>query len=151
MGLGNLLLSDEGVGVHVAQRLQQMQLPGNVEVVDGGTGGYELIEHFRGKTKAVIIDCVMADAAPGTMMRLTLDELTLQSAHPFSAHQGGVFELLAFIKTLTPAPRVIVYGIVPSVADQLGTTLSTAVELSVPTVIDAVLEEVQSQSFMDNP
>ena len=143
LGLGNLLLGDEGVGVHVAKRLQQIELPPEVEVIDGGTGGFELIEHVRGKSKVVIVDCLRADSEPGTIVRLSLDQLSIERQIPLSAHQGGVWELLAFIKTLTPAPEVVVYGIVPVAADRLGVNLSPAVESRLPGITSAVIGELK--------
>ncbi|HEY4613246.1 MAG TPA: hydrogenase maturation protease [Bacteroidota bacterium] len=146
LGLGNLLLTDEGVGVHAAQRLQQMQLPANVEVVDGGTGGFELIEHCRGKSKIIIIDCLSADAAPGSVIRLSLDEIDPQRPPPFSAHQGGIRELLAFIPSLTPIPEVTIYGVVPVVVDQLSMELSPTVEAQLPKIVSTVIDESRSKT-----
>jgi hydrogenase maturation protease len=142
LGLGNLLLSDEGVGVHVAQLLLRMELPSDVEVVDGGTGGFELIEHVRGKSKVVIIDCFRADAKPGSIARLTLDEVSLDQPPPFSVHEGGIQELLLPIQKLTPTPEVVLLGIVPAVVDQPGMVLSAEIESQMPKIVSAVLEEV---------
>lgn len=142
LGLGNLLLSDEGVGVHVAQLLLRMELPSDVEVVDGGTGGFELIEHVRGKSKVVIIDCFRADAKPGSIARLMIDEVSLDQPPPFSVHEGGIQELLLPIQKLTPPPEVVLLGIVPAVVDQLGMVLSAEIESQMPKIVSAVLEEV---------
>lgn len=142
LGLGNLLLADEGVGVHVVKRLQQMNLPPEVEVIDGGTGGFELIEHVRGKSKVVIVDCLRADSEPGAIVRLSLDELSIERQIPLSAHQGGVREFLAFVKTLAPAPEVVVYGIVPAAADKVAIGLSPTVESQLPKVVSAIIGEL---------
>ena len=146
LGLGNLLFTDEGVGVHVAQRLLQMKLPAEVAVIDGGTGGYELIEHVRGKSKVVIIDCLNANAPPGSIVRLSLEELALRQPHPFSAHQGGVGEFLAFLKTLVPAPEVVVYGVVPDIVDQLGMELSPAVETQFSKIVSTIIDELSAKT-----
>ncbi len=86
LGVGNLLLADEGVGVHVAQRLLKMPMPPEIEVIDGGTGGFELIEHFRGKKEVIIVDALKADADPGTVIQFTPDDIALQWHSSFSAH-----------------------------------------------------------------
>ena len=142
LGLGNLLLSDEGVGVHAAQLLLRMDLPSDVEVVDGGTGGFELIEHVRGKSKVVIIDCLRGDISPGSIVRLGLDDLLLRLPAPFSVHEGGVLELLSKIKTLSPMPEVVIIGIVTVVTKEPGTKVSAIVESQMPRIIAAVLEEI---------
>jgi hydrogenase maturation protease len=143
LGLGNLLLSDEGIGVHVVRRLQQMELPPEVEVIDGGTGGLELIEHVRGKSKVVIVDCLQASAEPGSIMQLSLDDVANQRYVPMSAHQGGVLELFNFIRTLTPVPEVVVYGVVPAVTNRIDMQLSRAVESQMKKIISIVLGEAR--------
>ncbi len=142
LGLGNCLLADEGVGCHVAQHLQKMDLPADVEVVDGGTGGFELIDHFHGKTKVVIIDCIDMNAPSGSIVRLSLEELELRQPHPFSAHDGGILELLTSINGLTPPPHVVVYGIVPAVLNRLDTNLSPTLRAQLPKIISVVLDDL---------
>ena len=90
LGVGNLLLSDEGVGVHVVHRLRQSRLPVHVEVIDGGTAGFELTGHLRGRRKVVIVDAVEADARPGTIFRFKPGEAGLRWRQPLSAHQVGL-------------------------------------------------------------
>lgn len=137
-----MLLTDEGVGVHIAQELQQRGLHTTVEVVDGGTGGFELIEQVRRKTNVIIVDCLTANAPPGSIIRLALDEIDLQRALPFSAHQGGVHELLTHVKTVSPKPEVVVIGIVPAILDQVGLNLSPAVEAQRLRIVSAVIDEI---------
>ncbi|HLF20472.1 MAG TPA: hydrogenase maturation protease [Bacteroidota bacterium] len=149
LGLGNLLLSDEGVGVHVVQVLLRMRLPSYIEVVDGGTGGFELIEHVRGMSKVIIIDCFNTEAKPGSIIRLTLDELSLQQPLPFSAHEGGIRELLWQIHALAPVPEVVVFGVVPADTNQLGMRLSAVVESRLPRIVSAVVEEATTQYSED--
>ena len=145
LGLGNYLLSDEGVGVHVANELLRMSLPAGVEVIDGGTGGFELLRHAHGKRKVIIIDCLNAVAPAGTIARLELDELESHVVRQFSPHQGGVHDLVAFLRALSPAPEVLVYGIVPAVADSFSTDLSPAVQAQIPRLISLVLEGLKEE------
>jgi hydrogenase maturation protease len=143
LGLGNLLLADEGVGVHVAHLLQQRELPSDVEVIDGGTGGFELIAHVRGKARVIIVDCVKLDATPGSVARLTLEDLALEQPSRFSVHDGGVRELLRHIRALSPAPDVVIIGVVPSDTDRAGLSLSPAVESALPRIVSAVVDEAR--------
>src|SRR3990172_2748322 len=78
LGLGNLLLSDEGVGAHIVNQLQKMTLPGNVEAIDGGTGGFEFLNHFYGKKKVIIVDAMRGNVEPGTIFRCSPDDLNLE-------------------------------------------------------------------------
>lgn len=140
LGVGNVLLSDEGIGVHVARRLQSMQLPPHVEVIDGGTGGYELIGFFSERRKVVIVDCVKADEPPGTIVCATPDQLELQWATSYSAHQSGLYELLRQARLLVPPPEILIVGIVPQVHTKPSTNLSETLEGLVDLIASKVLQ-----------
>lgn len=144
LGVGNILLSDEGVGVHVVRRLGGMDVPPEAEIVDGGTGGYELIEFFRNKKKIIIIDCLNGDAEPGSIIRASPDQLDLQWGPGFSLHQYGLRELLHHASSLTPPPEIIILGVVPENTGSPGLSLSKAVEAKVDRLIAEVLELVSS-------
>jgi len=142
LGVGNLLLSDEGVGIHVAQQLQTKSLPSNVEVIDGGTGGFELISYFSGRKKVIIIDAVDGDDEPGTILRFTPDDLNIAWRPSFSAHQTGIEGLLHFSKELSPPPEVVVVGVIPKETRRLSTSLSKTVKKQIPKAVAAVLKEI---------
>ncbi|MEJ2050876.1 MAG: hydrogenase maturation protease [Calditrichota bacterium] len=144
LGLGNLLLSDEGLGIHVIRELQKKSLPKNVSIIDGGTGGFELIRYFRGMEKVIIIDALKSDDKPGSVFRFTPDEFRSSGLHPFSAHQGGLSELLNEIKKLDPSPEVIIYGIVPGETKQYNLELSRDVKRSIPALIFILTKEIEN-------
>jgi hydrogenase maturation protease len=140
LGVGNVLLSDEGIGVHIARRLESMQLPPHVEVIDGGTGGFELIGSLRDRKKVVIVDCIMATEPPGSMISATPDQLALRWEASYSAHQTGLFELLYHARHLDPPPEILVVGIVPQGPPRPGTNLSEALEPLVDLIASKVLQ-----------
>jgi hydrogenase maturation protease len=144
LGVGNLLLGDEGVGVHVAQQLLQMPLPANVEVVDGGTIGFELLPYAEGKKKIVIVDAIHADAEPGTLFRFNAQDAELEWSLTYSPHQSGLRELLDAMKSLPSAPEVFVFGIVPAETHRLTIGLSRTVHRRVPGILEEILEEVHA-------
>lgn len=149
LGIGNILLSDEGVGVHVVHRLQQLNLPSFVEVIDGGTGGFELIQFAQTMSKVIIIDCLLADADPGTIFRLTVDELSDHSPPPYSPHQCTAIELLRHIAALPNQPEVLVFCVVPKETNAVAMTLSDSVAASIEHVVEAVLKEIDSVTILD--
>jgi hydrogenase maturation protease len=69
MGIGNYLMADEGVGVHAAEQLQRMTWPENIEVLDGGTGGFHLLEYFEVHDHVILIDATLDGREPGTIVR----------------------------------------------------------------------------------
>ena len=146
LGVGNILLSDEGVGVHVVQKLRSMHLPPDIEVVDGGTGGFELIDCFRGKKRVIIIDCLLSDQPPGTLIRATPEQLDLQWARGYSSHQTGLAELLQQAKLLAPPPEMVVIGVVPELTEEPGMLLSK----TVGSVIDRIVSEVLESALSDH-
>jgi hydrogenase maturation protease len=146
VGVGNLLLSDEGVGIHILQRLEKMPLPPEVELIDGGTLGFELIRYFERKKKVIIIDAVQAELEPGTLLRFTPDEVSLQW-HPFiSVHQTGLRELINGVQDLFPRPELIFYGIVPEEISRFGIKLSHTIQQRLNQIIPAILDDIVKDS-----
>ncbi len=74
LGIGNILLRDEGVGVRVIEKLQLMDLPDGVEVVDGGTAGADLLDVIAEREKVIVIDATDVNAEPGGIVRFTAAE-----------------------------------------------------------------------------
>jgi hydrogenase maturation protease len=142
LGIGNILLRDEGVGVRVAQRLQCMQLPASVEVVDGGTAGADLLDVLAERKKVIVIDAVDAEIEPGAVLRFGGDELEPSKTAEVSLHDVGIAETLAMTKMLSCAPESVVFlGVKP--ADlRPGLELSERVADSMEHVIELVLGEI---------
>jgi hydrogenase maturation protease len=105
MGVGNVLLGDEGFGVHVARRLKQMGLPGNVKIEEGGVGGFDLLGHLDGVTRLLVVDVMMADIPPGEVRLLKLGpELAEPGKTILSFHQVGILELIRMWSLIGPEP-----------------------------------------------
>jgi len=77
LGIGNILLKDEGVGVHVVQALHNAETPPGVELYDGGTFGIDLIDTIAGRKRVIVVDAVQADKPPATVLRFTDKELRI--------------------------------------------------------------------------
>jgi hydrogenase maturation protease len=149
LGVGNLLLCDEGVGIHVIHALEKKTMPTKVLLIDGGTGGFELIRFFRGMKKAIIVDAIKADAQPGTVVRLTLKDVTMYRNRPLSVHQNGLLELLQKVKEMSKAPETILYGIVIEETNKYGLDLSCKVKRSIPKVVSHIVTEIESTMSED--
>ncbi len=144
IGLGNLLLGDEGVGVHVVRELAKIPLPSQVDVVDGGTAGLNLLDLMRGYELVVIVDAVDAGEEPGTILRLTPRELTCEGdVLPLSLHQTNVSKVFELARYLGQRlPPIVIYGIQPQ-AMHWSTELSATLRASLPKVVDSVLNEIR--------
>jgi hydrogenase maturation protease len=151
LGLGNILLKDEGVGVHVAQQLQQLSLPCGVEVVDGGTAGLDVLLSAPTAEKLVVIDALKAGKQPGTIYkaRLNIDKLDelerfFSRDSKISLHQVGLLDALAAAVTLNRAPKqILIIGVEPGKID-CGLELTDEVKQKIPEIIDIVLKEIEN-------
>lgn len=142
LGVGNILLSDEGVGVRVVEAMEQMKMPDNVEVLDGGTASMALLDILRDRDKVIIIDAVKADHEPGTLYRFTPGDISVHKEIITSLHQLGVLDALTHVEYLGHAPQsVVFYGIEP---EELGwgLELTPKVMSKIPRVIELVLSEL---------
>ena len=140
LGIGNLLLSDEGVGVHAVRCLAQRELLPGVEVLDGGTSGADLVDHLDGRTKVVVIDAASGDGPPGTVYRCEARELIEQEGS-LSLHEFGLADSLHMAERLGCAPqRVIVLGVQPATMEP-GLDLSPEVAAVLPGIIRLALAE----------
>jgi|YelNatPaOPRAMG01_1025707.scaffolds.fasta_scaffold78589_2 hydrogenase maturation protease len=144
LGIGNLLLRDEGVGIQIAHRLMEMDLPDNVEVIDGGTGGLNLIDYLEGRKKVIVIDATKAGGRPGTVYTYTDKDLDLQGAPMLSAHEIDFPQVLKTMKMLSiDIPEILFIGIEPEDLSD-GIELSPVVERQVPNIIKMIIDGVRS-------
>lgn len=142
LGVGNILLRDEGAGVRAVEVLREMDLPEGVEALDGGTLGVDLVDLIAGRERLVVIDVVRAGGPPGTVYRLCPDDLSRPDVPHISLHQTGLLEALLMAGQLGCAPReVTIFGVEPRVIDY-GLDLSDEVAAVLPRVIGLVLAKV---------
>ena len=152
LGVGNLLLRDEGVGVHVISALRDRELPDDVELWDGGTASFDLLDTLAGRRQVIIIDAVRTGSEPGTIFRFTPEDISARREQVTSLHQVGLLEALTVAEhLLDSAPQeVIILGIEPKEIDW-GLELSPEVEAAVPRVIELAMEELDAFDRKENP
>jgi hydrogenase maturation protease len=142
LGVGNLLLSDEGVGVHVVKRLMEMPLPPGVEVIDGGVGGLGLMGTLIGADRLIVIDAVRAGEAPGSIYRFGIEDLTkYPERYKMSVHEIGIVEVLHLSRLLGRIPKTTIIGVEPK-SLEMGMDLSPEIHARVPRIIELVLDEL---------
>ena len=142
MGVGNLLLKDEGVGVHVVQALQKASLKGEPTIIDGGTCPETFYLLPQGIDKLIIVDAVRGGCEPGTVYRFTPQDIVFRSGTVTSVHQLGLAEGLKMIAHTELNPKdVVIVGVEPKEIDW-GLELSPELQDQVPRIIDLVQEEI---------
>ncbi len=142
LGVGNLLLGDEGVGVHLIQKLREMQLGEGVELVDGGTSLLDFIPQREDVSKLIIVDAIKLGGKPGTTYRICVDSSLLKGAKGMtSLHQLGVVETLAIAQKMGKLPHTVIIGIEPKEIGY-GLELSPEVEREMGKMVNLILAEV---------
>jgi hydrogenase maturation protease len=144
IGVGNLLLKDEGVGVHVIRELRTRSLPPDAEVRDGGVGGIDLLDTLDRASHAVLVDAAEMGLEPGAVRRFRPDQVQPGPNAPrFSSHDIGLLEVLQLAQALGRSPEeVVILGIQPKEIDW-STELSPEVRAAVPKAVEMVLAEIK--------
>ncbi|MBI5029194.1 MAG: HyaD/HybD family hydrogenase maturation endopeptidase [Chloroflexi bacterium] len=143
LGLGNILLQDEGVGVRVIEHLQANYVfPDDVLVLDGGTLGLDLLAYIEDSSHILIVDAVKADKEQGALIRLVNDEIPAFLGPKVSPHQVGLQDLLALAKLRGHFPdEVILWGVQADIFEP-GLELNPKISAQVEPVAKHVLEEL---------
>jgi len=145
LGVGNILMKDEGIGVHVVKRMREMALPDNVEILDGGTAGLDLVEYIENRRKLIVIDAVKTGDRPGTIYRLTEANLKAKPKAIMSFHEIDFLDALYVSEIMKNRPEeIIMIGIEPKDMS-MGMDLSPEIEERIPIIINAVLKELNGK------
>jgi len=145
LGVGNLLLTDEGVGVHLIQKLREMQLGEGIELVDGGTSILDFIPQAEDVSKLIIVDAVKLGGKPGKTYKIYVDDSLLKGAKGMiSLHQLGVVETLAIAQKMGKLPHTVIIGIEPKEIGY-GLELSPEIEREMGKMVNLILEEVRDK------
>jgi len=147
-GLGNPLMTDEGIGIHVLETLERCGgLPPRVELIDLGTGGMRLLHQIEGRRKLIFVDCVRMGEEAGTLRRFRPDEVRSKKrcAHR-SLHEGDLLETLALARELGSLPAdVVIFGIEPQHVEP-GLDLSPALAARLEEYAEQVLREARGMT-----
>ena len=144
LGLGNVLHADDGAGVQAIQRLRQdARVPEDVSLVEGGTLGLELLPYVWDCSRLIVIDAVDVGEAPGTVVRMTGEELNSLPGNA-SVHQLGVSDLLVALRVLAQRePEVVLLGAQPANTDW-STELSPAMVAAMNSLVEATIAELRA-------
>ena len=145
LGIGNIILSDEGFGVRVVEYLQDnYKFPDNIALIDGGTLGIELTQFITGTKKLLIIDSIDGGKEPGTSFYLAGEELKTHFREKISAHEVGIQDVLTMLELTGKAiPEVVVIGAQPY-SLEAGVELTEQMKTLIPTIADRALEILKS-------
>lgn len=145
LGVGNKLMSDEGIGVHAIERLaEKYKIPKEVQVLDGGTLGLDLLYYLEGIENLLLVDCAETGHEPGTMVRLLDEQVPAFMSIKISPHQMGVPDMLAAARLKDMYPRrIVLWGIQPE-SITLSLDLSPLLASKVDLLADTLAAELRA-------
>ena len=143
LGLGNILMQDEGVGVRVVESLQRRYtFSANVKLMDGGALGLRLMNPILDTDHLIVVDAVRTGSPPGTVHRFSVEELRTNVKEKQSIHQLDFLETIQYVKMIGSLPRAVIIGVEPAGMNLWEISLTETVGSKLGEVIDQVLEEV---------
>lgn len=141
LGIGNILQSDDGIGVHIVNHILDsgIPLPEEIEVVDGGTAGFDLLSVMKGRDRIIIVDALKTDDIPGSIYRFS-PENVVNSRASISLHEVGIKEVIRMLGLLGENPEIEIIGIVPKDISTFNIGISPAVKESIPGAVEQILK-----------
>lgn len=144
LGVGNILLRDEGIGVRVIEALAGRELDQRIEVLDGGTSGADLVEQIAGRRLLLVVDAMQGDHPPGTVIRLSGREMIERTEGTISLHEFGLAETLLMARGLGCEPaETVIFGVQPAVVEP-GLELSAELAGLVERLADLLVREAEA-------
>jgi hydrogenase maturation protease len=142
VGVGNLLMGDEGVGIHAVQELEKKELQDGVEIVDLGTAAFDLLPYIERADKLIIVDAIQGGEPAGSIYKLREKDLKQDTSKFTSLHQLNFLYTLEIAKKMGRLPEIVIFGIEP---DRIEPTLelSPKVALSLATLLEIVIRETE--------
>ena len=138
LGIGNYLMGDEGIGVHLANKLSSRHLPPGVDVLDGGTGGFHLLEYFETHDYVILIDATLDNRPPGTI-RLIKPRFAADFPPAMSTHDIGLKDMVSALQLLGRMPEIDLFVVSIATIQQQGIELTPEIAAIVPELEEQVL------------
>ena len=154
LGVGNVLMSDEGVGVQCIHRLDDLfSFSENVHLLDGGTLGLNLLGPIGEAASLIVIDCAIQGFAPGAISRLVVEELEASGNEKHSMHEVSFSEMLFMAKSMGTLPPTVIFAIEPQDIKTPAVALTLPVAENLELLCKFVLDEIKAAggSFSQKP
>ncbi|MEW6293499.1 MAG: HyaD/HybD family hydrogenase maturation endopeptidase [Pseudomonadota bacterium] len=148
LGVGNVILADEGVGVRVIEALERdYTVPEGVTVIDAGTSGMEMLEDMSDLDFLLVVDAIAAGKAPGELVQLRGDAVPVFFRRNLSPHGIGLSDVLASLEFLGAEPKeTVILGVQPA-SLELSTELTPLIAARVPELVAQVVDELTQRGL----
>ncbi len=149
MGIGNYLMGDEGIGVHLAQRLEKQGCPPNVDVLDGGTGGFSLMSYFDEYPVIIFVDATMDGKKPGSIS-LIKPKFAADFPKTLSVHDVGLKDMVEAVYITGKVPKMYLFTITIAEIKPMTVELSPEVEACIPDLISQIEQLAANETFKND-
>jgi hydrogenase maturation protease len=149
LGVGNLLLTDDGFGVHVINALRDFTLPPGVTLVEAGIVSHQLIPDFHEADLLIFIDAVEAGDTPGSIFRFRPEDMHFMSNIKASLHDMSLIDVLHMTALTGERPETVIIAVQPKDVRSCSMELNDEIKAAIPKVIDLVFEELKKRGVMD--
>ena len=140
-------MADEGLGVHLAERMTKELLPPGVDVLDGGTGGFHLLEYFEQYERVIIVDATLDDRPAGTV-RLIKPKFAADFPQAMSTHDIGLKDLVGALQILGTMPEIDLYVVSIKSIQEQGIELSREISLAIDNLIHRIKERITQYNLI---
>ncbi|WP_052299962.1 hydrogenase maturation protease [Ferroglobus placidus] len=141
LGVGNPLAGDDAVGIEVVKRLKKLELPEEVDLIEGGTLSFQLINFFDNYDKIVVVDAVKTGRKPGSVVRLEMNEFfDFSKISVLTSHDFDFFTVAKVLSMIREIPEIVVIGV--EVENLSGFEMSDSVRKSINEAVKKILEEI---------
>ena len=141
LGIGNILLKDDGIGIHVVKKLEDEGLPSTIEVVDGGTSTLDTLSYFLEYEKIIVIDSLKAGYEPGTIYKIKPEDIKNYKRENLSIHDVQILDVVKIAEMYNKHPDVTIFGIEPKEII-FDTEMTDCMKRKVPEIINLIKREL---------
>ncbi|NDV44674.1 hydrogenase maturation protease [Flagellimonas sediminis] len=143
LGVGNYLMGDEGVGVHLIQQMDNRDLPDHLDILDGGTGGFILLNCFESYSKIIFVDATM-DGQPEGTVSLIRPKFASDFPSALSVHDVGLKDMIEAVYLMETQPDLYLFTISIEKVEPMTTELAPKVEKAIPEAIEQIMDLVDT-------
>jgi hydrogenase maturation protease len=149
LGVGNLLLTDDGFGVHVINALRERPLPPNVTLIEAGIVSHQLIPDFHEADLLIFVDAVEAGDTPGSIFRFRPEDMQFMPQLKTSLHELSLMDVLQMADLVGKRPETIIIAVQPKEVNAWSLEMNDEVKAAVPKVIDLIFAELERHGTLD--
>jgi hydrogenase maturation protease len=142
LGIGNILLQDDGVGVHVIKQLENEKLSSTIELVDGGTSTLDTLGLFLDYKKVIVVDCLRAGLEPGTIYRIKPEDIKSYQKENLSIHDVQILDVVNMANMMNKYPEVVIFGVEPEKI-ALDLEMTSTMLSKIPEIIYNIKKELE--------